>query len=142
MIDWLRFSRAQTAIYVLAAFALIALAAWRAESLAAERDRIVKTAELQAATMALGTASYVDRTIDVAELLSDDVRKHIARLGGLSRISPDDLHAFIADKVGETTMHDYLTVVDMSGRPVVLSDRAAAPNVHLNDRGWFKALQG
>ena len=38
-------------------------------------------------------------------------------------------------------MRDYLTVVDTSGRPVMLSDRAVAPDIDLNDRGWFKALQ-
>lgn len=141
MIDWSRFNRAQTAIYALAAFALIALAAWRAESLAAERDRIVQTAELQASTLAIGTASYTDRTIDVAELLSDDLRRHVSRLGGLSVASPADLHAFAAEKVAQTTMRAYLTVVNMSGRPVTLSDRAVPPNVRFDDRDWFKALR-
>jgi two-component sensor histidine kinase len=141
MIDWFRFGRAQTAIYALAVFALIALVGWRAESLSAERARILKTAKAQAATMALGTASYIDRTIDVAELLSNDVRRHVARLGGISKIPLSDLHQFVAGKVSETTMRDYLMVVDTSGRPVVLSDRTTPSNIDLSDRGWFKALQ-
>ena len=100
MIDWSRFGRAQTAIYALAAFALIALAAWRAESLAAERARILQTAELQASTLALGTAS-ISTARSSRRILSDDLRRHVSRLGGISEKSPSDLHAFVAGKVAK-----------------------------------------
>ncbi|MGA9796775.1 MAG: histidine kinase dimerization/phosphoacceptor domain -containing protein [Rhizomicrobium sp.] len=139
--NWFRFGRAQTAIYALATFALVATAAWRAESLYGERGRLIKISRLQAATLALGTATYVDRTIDVAELLSDDVRQHIAQRGGLRSITLPDLRSYIAGKVNETTMRDYLTIVDNSGNPLVLSDRVTPPNINLSDRDWFKAIQ-
>lgn len=140
MIGWLRFGRAQAAIYALAAFALIALVAWRAESLSVERSRILHGAEAQALTMALGTESYIDRTIDVAVLLAGDVRNHIRRLGGLEKIPKSDLQEYVSDKARQTVLHDYLMVVDGTGHPVVLSDRASAPHIDLSDREWFKAV--
>ncbi len=140
MIGWLRFGRAQTAIYALAAFALIALIAWRAESLSVERNRILRGAESQALTMAFGTESYIDRTIDVAVLLADDMHNHINRLGGLERIPRSDLQQFMADKVRQTVLHDYLLVVDRAGHPIVLSERASPPRIDLSDREWFKAV--
>ena len=136
-----RFGRAQAAVYALAAFALIALVAWRAESLYAERTRLIRGAQTEAATMALGTAGYVDRTIDVAELLSDSVRKHVARHGGLAGDPPGELRSFIAELAGETTMRDYLMVVDNTGHPVVLSERVPPPGITFADRNWFGAIQ-
>jgi two-component sensor histidine kinase len=141
MFKGFRFGRAQAAVYALAAFALIALFAWRAEALYAERARLLKSAENDAATMALGTAGYVDRTIDVAELLSDSVRKHVARRGGLAADPPDELRGYIAALANETTMRDYLMVVDDAGHPVVLSERTPPPGISFADRDWFRAIQ-
>ncbi len=140
MFDWLRFGRAQTAIYALAAFALIALVAWRAESLDVERGGIFRGAETHAAPKAFGTANYIDRTIDVAVLLAGDVRNHIKRLGGLQKVPRSDLQQFVSDKVRQTVLHDYLMVVDTAGHPIVLSERANVPPIDLSDREWFRAV--
>jgi two-component sensor histidine kinase len=141
MFHGFRFGRAQAAIYALAAFALIALVAWRAESLYAERVRLIKAAKAEATTTALGTAGYIDRTVDVAELLSDRVRRHVARRGGLAADPPDELRGFLAELVSETTMRDYLMVLDGSGHPIALSERAAPSGVSFADRSWFRALE-
>jgi two-component system, sensor histidine kinase PdtaS len=142
MINWFRFGRAQTAIYALAVFALIALIAWRVESLASERSRLIEEARHQATTVALGTANYVDRTIDVAELTSDDVRYFIESRGGPAAISHSDLQRYLAAKVRETAMRDFLMVVDAAGNPVAISESPRVPKVNLSDRQWFKAVAG
>jgi len=131
--------RTRNAIYVLAFFAGFALAAWRVHSLYMDRHRIIDEARTTAATRAQNAVNYVERTMDVADLMAADVRDYIARAGGLAAVAPQDLQHFIALTAHSTAMPDYLTVVDATGRPVVISERPNAPAVSLADRGWFKA---
>lgn len=131
--------RTRNAIYVLAFFAGFALAAWRVHALYMDRYRMVDEARTTAATRAQNAVNYVERTMDVADLMAERVRGHIGQAGGLAAIDPQDLQRFIAATAHSTAMPDYITVVDATGRAVVISERSNAPPVSLADRGWFKA---
>jgi two-component sensor histidine kinase len=131
--------RTRNAIYVLAFFAGFALAAWRAHALYMDRSRIVDEARTAAATRAQNSVNYVERTMDVAELMAESVQGYIARAGGLAAIDPQDLQRFIAATAHGTAMPDYLMVVDVTGHPVVISERSSTPPISFADRGWFKA---
>lgn len=134
--------RTRNAIYILAVFAGFALAAWRGHSLYMDRQRIVSDARINAATQAQTAVNYVERTMDVADLLADRVRDYIARSGGLASVNPQALQTFLADSAHRTALPDYITVVNAQGMPVVISERARAPSVSLADRAWFKAHLG
>ncbi|HEY5238290.1 MAG TPA: histidine kinase dimerization/phosphoacceptor domain -containing protein [Rhizomicrobium sp.] len=134
--------RTRNAIYILAFFAGFALAAWRLHSLFMDRQRIVDEARTTAAIRAQSAVSYVERTMDVADLLAERVRDHIGQAGGLTAINPQDLQSFLADSSHRTAMQDFITVVNAQGVPVAASEWKQAPRVSLADRGWFKAHLG
>ena len=131
--------RTRNAIYVLAVFAGVALAAWRLHSLFADRQRLVDDAKTAATARAQSAVNYVERTLDVADLLAASVADYIAREGGLATIHTQELQQFIAASARDTAMPDYIMVTDANGEPVAISEKPAAPHVNFADRSWFRA---
>lgn len=131
--------RSRNVIYVFALFAAVALAGWRGYSLYLEHDRILDDARAAAALSAQSAVASLERSLDIADLLGEDVRAHIAMAGGLGVIPPADLQRYVAARALSTSMKDYVLVVDQAGQPLVLSERPRPPPVNFSDRAWFRA---
>ncbi|HSZ75537.1 MAG TPA: histidine kinase dimerization/phosphoacceptor domain -containing protein, partial [Rhizomicrobium sp.] len=131
--------RTRNAIYVLAVFAGFALAAWRLHSLFSDRQRLVEDAKATASTRAQSAVNYVERTLDVADLLAASVTDYIAREGGLATIHIPELQHYIAASARDTAMPDYIMVANAGGEPIAISEKADTPRINFSDRGWFRA---
>ena len=134
--------RTQAAIYALALFALGAIIVWRVGAILNERNQLVAAAQAETVANALSVADYSDRALDVANLMAESVLQYIRQRGGLGAIPKDELQQYIAGVTRQTSMHDYLMIVDATGRPVVRSERRDVPSVSLADRAWFRAMAG
>jgi two-component sensor histidine kinase len=131
--------RSRNVIYMLAVFAGLALAIWRAGTLYQERRDIMNGAKDAAVDMAREQVEKIDRALDTADLMAEDVRIFINGNGGLDAIPKADLQRYLAHLTSVTSASDFLMVVDRRGLPVVLSERQNVPRVSLADRAWFKA---
>jgi two-component system, sensor histidine kinase PdtaS len=131
--------RSRNVIYAFALFAAAALAGWRGYSLYVEHNRILKDARVSAAITAQSAVISFERSLDVADLLGEDIRNYIVSAGGLGNVSLPNLQRYIAARARATSMKDYVLIADASGQPIVLSDRAAPQPVNFSDREWFRA---
>ena len=119
---WLTPRRLFVLLGVLAALAIIA---FRAQSLAVEREHILQQRRAQAVTLAQFAATYSARLYDESSRVADDVVRRL-RNGDLQGAA---LHDYLAQRVKDTTVDDYIVVLDAQGRVRATSEAVDPPAV-------------
>jgi PAS domain S-box-containing protein len=134
--------RVSIALVALVALFLATMVWMRVSTLQEERAAALERAESGMRSLALVAEQYAQRTLDGAELISEQAAARIARLGGVEALrgSPG-AHQWLAD-LSARSAGDHLMVVDREGKPVALSYTDPVPQVDLSDRRWFRAHRG
>ncbi|PWS34244.1 hypothetical protein DFH01_26850 [Falsiroseomonas bella] len=127
------------ALVALVSLFLATIVWMRVASLQEERSAALDRAESGMRSLALVAEQYAQRTLDSAELVSEQVAARVARLGGAVALRGSrGAHQWLVD-LSARSAGDYLMVVDREGMPVATSTADPAPQVDLSDRRWFRA---
>jgi len=108
---------------LLGVLAALAIVAFRGQSLIVEREHILQQRHAQAATLAQFAATYSARLYDQSSRLAEEVAQHVRA----HDLSDPALHAYLAQRAEDTTVDDYIVVLDAQGRVRATSETATPP---------------
>jgi two-component sensor histidine kinase len=117
---WLTPRRLFMVLGVLAASAIVL---FRIQSLAVEREHVLQQRRSQAVTLAQFAATYSARLYDESSRVADDVAHYMRA----NAVDDRTLHDFLARRASDTTVDDYIVVLDARGRVRATSESANPP---------------
>jgi two-component system, sensor histidine kinase PdtaS len=119
----------------LGAIAILAVAMLRLDALLRERAGILEQRQAQATTLAQFAASFSARLYDQSARVASDVEAQLRARD----LSDAELHAYLRMRASDTTVDDYIVVLDRSGRVRATSESDSPPPLDYGGSGFAQS---